>query len=243
MKYMLEAKNVPYDRYPYDFKKARFITDFIQNLPWTHEKNEWEAFEKTINMNQRLDVYFYKAGKKHIYDVIWGFGFIKGFLISAKAKNVFENLDLPFHVFFKVNLILPEERLEYYFLYLPATKAIENINFSKSSFYQYNSSVDKSNWNINRTHECRGPIQVKSIRELYANDGQISLFKGVYEKTAIPVSNDYSGKLVIYKGFNEYDIYNLGMNNFMITEKLKNLLIENEVTGFDIAEAPWIVEE
>ncbi len=242
MKYMLEAKRVPYNRYPYVFKKARFITDFIQNLPITYEKNKWEAFEKTINMNQRLDVYFYKAGKKHIYDVIEGFGFIKGFLISAKVKNIFENLYLPFHVFFKVNLILPEERLEYYFLYLPASEAIEKINFSKSSFYQYNSSIDKDYWNINKTFECRGPIQVKSIKELYATDGQISLFKQVFEKTAIPVSNDYSGKLVIYRNSKEYDIYNLGANNFMITEKLKNLLIENEITGFDITDAPWIKE-
>lgn len=66
----------------------------------------------------------------------------KGLLMSPRTKEVFENFNLGKHKFHKATIIQGRARFEFFFLQ-PIYRSLNDLNFSKSSFFISNVFRDK----------------------------------------------------------------------------------------------------
>jgi hypothetical protein len=143
----------------------------------------------------------------------------KGLIVDRKLMNILSEFSLTSHKFHPIPTIHKNENLEYFWLnFVPSTR---HIDFEKSEFEIINSPK----FNV------LGNLKLKSI-DFYHRIQNSLTFE---ENTRIM-------KLVLKNSFPKNDLisFNKIINRELISEKLKNKLIEEKVTGIEITETDKI---
>ncbi|WP_196888987.1 hypothetical protein [Aureivirga sp. CE67] len=133
-----------------------------------------------------------------------------GFILSAKAKNIFEQFILPDHKFFPVNVIFNGKNHEYYFLLV--AKENQPINYNQSSFVVKKTNQD---FTLNNYHEYI-EIREKRTKNLKNwNKFNIKETKIVFHREL-----DLYSRITSYVGI-----------DFYLSERLKEAIEEAELSG------------
>ncbi|MDB4918189.1 hypothetical protein [Mucilaginibacter sp.] len=136
-----------------------------------------------------------------------------GFLMSEKAKAIFERFNLIEHKFHKASLIVKDQTLAYYYLQLVNMDFTE-INFNKSSFCIGNVFRMKEN-----------DINILSSHDLIEKQKKLELGHIIYAE-----------KLSVNETFKALDLFFFSIihDDIFVSQNLLNELIENNITGYDV---------
>lgn len=151
-----------------------------------------------------------------------------GMIIDSKFREVISKFKLPKHHFYPVKVHHKNAILQYFWLH-----------FIVDDFWEY-LDKDKSYGAVENIQDIRNIVVEKKI-PILSNDQIIS----EESKYKIPLRL-MIGELVMKKGFPNYDLYQTRAINYrtMISEKLKNALLAEGLTGFELKPFPkFSVEE
>jgi len=146
-----------------------------------------------------------------------------GFLISPKVKEVFENYSLPPHRYYHpVNVIKGSEKYHYYRIHIIYEDFWNWVNFEKSTFIMKNK--EGASFDVHF-----------SDKEEFLNKKSSITSEQKILKKEIVLSDSIS---------RHRDLIFFNRNNFscIISESLKNALVEKSVSGLDEMELiDWVV--
>jgi hypothetical protein len=145
------------------------------------------------------------------------------FIVSEKAKKILEQYKLCMHQFYSLGLYKRNKKYNY-FLFKIISDYSDNVNYKKSTFVEYNIS----------SREKLSAVSVIS-REDLLHKRQI-----VKEKTGKILQTIWGDKIVMNDSFdNELDFFEITIidGNTYISERLKNDIERNELTGWDFVHA------
>lgn len=171
--------------------------------------------EKDFSLNYlELDTKAILTDFVSVYNPIWGF------IISDKAKEIFEECNLPLHKYFKAILKNKESTYaNYNWIYL-VSEVIHAINFNMSTFKLMKGAL---------------PIQIEE--RSFSSLDEMHEFQKLNTRVRI-IPNK------IYIQFNKVqtDIFKIGKFNFdwVVTEKLVNSLKRKSITGYVAKKIDWI---
>ncbi len=160
---------------------------------------------------------------------------IKGYgaIISERLKNIFSEYNFGCqHQYTKVSIVTKKGEpisTPYYHLHLPMPGMVDKIDYPKSVFY-----VKKFGKRINDT-----PIEVKS----YEDDVRLQTITRKQNVSALILAED----IVLKKGTDpeQLDIFvfsgNSGGSRFMVSERLKQRLEQEKITGITFEEYPYTI--
>jgi hypothetical protein len=157
--------------------------------------------------------------KCKLYDTIDGFGHTKGFALSDKFRTILSHFKMPLHRYYKVQVTHKQKIYDNYswlhLLHLPENPS--PINFAMSQFFPPN-----SHWSTNQ------PVSVTD-------------FDDAAEKNVFLLD---SSKIGLTKLVLNYDILSFrGLcHHCIISQPLKFALLEANISGIQIIEAPIHVE-
>lgn len=158
---------------------------------------------------------------------------IKGYgaIISERLKNIFSEYNIGCqYQYVKVSIVTKKREpisTPYYHLHLPMPGIVDKINYPKSVFY-----VKKFGKRINDT-----PIEVKSFED----DVRLQKITRKQNVSALILAED----IVLKKGtdLELLDIFvfsgNSGGSRFMVSERLKQRLEQEKITGIIFEEYPY----
>ncbi|MBR3773942.1 MAG: hypothetical protein IKK86_05875 [Alistipes sp.] len=160
---------------------------------------------------------------------------IKGYgaIISERLKNIFSEYNIGCqYQYVKVSIVTKKGEpisTPYYHLHLPMPGIVDKINYPKSVFY-----VKKFGKRINDT-----PIEVKSFED----DVRLQKITRKQNVSALILAED----IVLKKGtdLELLDIFvfsgNSGGSRFMVSERLKQRLEQEKITGITFEEYPYTI--
>lgn len=144
-----------------------------------------------------------------------------GFLINSKTKDIFKKFNIMRHQYFDASVETQKaEILAYFWLHLTEPQLTEELDFKNSIFLE-------KKWAT-----IKGTIQLEfyeHYKELKAKDTEAS-FGARLDKIAL--SDNFDRDLDMFT-FLPFD------NNVYISERLKNAIEENGITGFKIEKAEF----
>ena len=180
-----------------------------------------------------------------VTDVVCGEVGIYGLFISRKLQRLLENFQLPPHAYFKGSLtqqihlyeagdLTRQDHIvdDYQLLHLPKLSTKRPLlDFTKSEFY--------TNWDGFR--HCKGPVRFKSFSRTFSRKARIDLYDSVYNGSILP-SGHPNAKLYLKEDAYQYDLLpSIGFEQeYYVSERLQQALTEQQITGIQLTEAPWI---
>jgi hypothetical protein len=159
-------------------------------------------------------------------DILWqSITKSRGFLLSKKAKRVFETFVLPEHKFYFAPLNYKGEIYEYFYLHLVKSDYL-NIDFSKSAFFLGDLFFDKIS-----------DIKINSLEELITAKNIESLEKSEYV---------FAERLSFVESFNHTspDIFFFPRlhQNIFISKSAVEKLATNKITGYRLIEQNTVID-
>jgi hypothetical protein len=171
------------------------------------------------NLAINLEVY----SKSKVEDVMAGFNSFKGLIISEKLKNLFSNFALPPFKLYPLTLKHKNNTYNNYYwvhvLLLPDNPS--PISFEKTQFFK-SSDIGEP--------QMSSPVYVKNFED--ARLKKVSIYAG--------------GELYLNKEALKFDLFafrGIPTKCYLISERLKQVLIKDQITGITIKEASWVFEE
>ena len=157
---------------------------------------------------------------------------VRGVFISEKLKDILSEHQLPSkHVFWEVGLYRSREKLSGFYWLMVEEIGVFDILFDKSTFYKKGSDTTTAN-----------TIRIHSFQEYEQKEFELEnrdddfVNQGTYYSVGIE-------SLVLDKRWENYDLFYVdfnGMNQYFISERLKEIFKENGITGYDIGNLPNI---
>jgi hypothetical protein len=145
-----------------------------------------------------------------------------GFIVSEKVKCILESCKLPPHKFFELHVEVGDKMLTNYYWFFPlGGNLYTTIDFPKSKF---------------RISHRFLPKEIVMNEIIFKNISGINKFKTENSKLAV------HGQSLCFEKEIVTDIFQIGSFSFdwIITEKLKNMFYDNNVTGHKTKEINWI---
>lgn len=144
--------------------------------------------------------------------------------VSEKLKQLLEEFNLGKHKFYPAEVLLKEERHPYHVLHLLYNSFIEYIDFSKTVFNNLNSFGKLSSEKFEQK-------QFESFEEMEAYSDEHWSYNWNYDR------------LVMKSNFRELDYcYMLNIDGDLISERLKERIEQDEITGIKIEQLPIPIE-
>lgn len=144
-----------------------------------------------------------------------------GFFVSKKVKSIFENHNLMPHRFYPAVVTLRKKSIPNYFWAHMIADFTEFIDYANSCFFIYK-----------HYHLDDGDINISSLDDYFAKRTQLR-----NDNPNINITI-WAKKIWLKPSFfaKELDIFKIGLfdSNFYISQKLRNSLIDNKITGCDI---------
>ncbi|WP_196888988.1 hypothetical protein [Aureivirga sp. CE67] len=211
--------------------KYKYLSPSKLYSKFTHKNHEDDAFGNTFffpkdNDNLRADTripphdykfydFYVEEGAEQVDDFMGNpdINSSFGFILSAKAKRIFEKFTLPDHKFFPVNVIFNDKSHEYYFLLV--AKENQPINYNQSSFVVKKTNQD---FTLNNYHEY---IEIREKRTKNLKN---------WNKFNIKET-----KIVFDRELDLYSRITVGID-FYLSERLKEAIEEAELSGILILE-------
>lgn len=142
-------------------------------------------------------------------------GPITDFLISEKFKNIISDCKIMNHQYFKALVKTKKENLIYYLLHLSQPDLVNYIDYKSSLFYE-------TEWEFRK-----GPIKIDSYEHyerLHAQDKEAKFGVSI-DKLVMNDDFDRSIDMFFFLPFE---------NKVYISERMRKLIEENNITGLDI---------
>ncbi|SDE72151.1 hypothetical protein [Riemerella columbipharyngis] len=149
---------------------------------------------------------------------------IPGWLISEKLKNLLENFKISNpHTFYESKLLYKEEKKDYYIFQFSGEQffntLVNYIDFNKSLFFDPNQKID---------------FRIIDIQDL------IIQTRRIFKESGCEIINVPVKKLVLNNNIDFFSMQSfLGEN--IISERLKQAIEENNITGFQFFELDYKV--
>ncbi|WP_299246095.1 DUF1629 domain-containing protein [uncultured Aquimarina sp.] len=149
----------------------------------------------------------------YLYSMV-GFGMMT---VSEKMKEVLQNHLLPKHHFYPIEVFHKKKTLKYFWLHF-IVDDFWNLLDKENSFGEI---IDSKTWAVKRKVSIESKEQIRKI--MYPEEFLVNELLTV-------------GQVTMRKELPKYDLYQMGCINYtsLISEKLKNALLENGITGFEI---------
>ncbi|OEJ99129.1 hypothetical protein A8C32_08110 [Flavivirga aquatica] len=140
----------------------------------------------------------------------------KGLLVDEKVRQILKKHCLPSHAFYPMKLHHKGNILDYYwFHYIP--NDFWNLIDSDNSYAEV-VKIEKGQVSVIKKIKIRSLDQINQEKNIYTGRTPIRL-----------------GQLKMFTEFCQYDFYKTGaFNHIIISEKLKNALEHNDVTGYKV---------
>lgn len=178
-------------------------------------------FEKFPEYEPNLD-YFIVHGKAKLSDLLSVAVIHGGFLVSERFKNVLEQFNLAPHKFYPAKVQFRKQFHQYYWMHI-ISDLTDQVDYPKSTFFVYH------NYSKNI-----GYTEVKSKEELIQKE------KSLRENNPGKTLAIWSEKISLTSSFNRAaDLFKIGNfdSSYYISEKLKNKIISEKITGCYITPA------
>ncbi|TSE03825.1 imm11 family protein [Aquimarina algiphila] len=155
----------------------------------------------------------------YLYSMV-GFGMMT---VSEKMKEVLQNHLLPKHHFYPIEVFHKKKTLKYFWLHFIVDDFWSLLDKEKS-FGEIKEMTDPVTWAVKRKVSIESKEQIRKIQ-----------FPEEYVKNEILTI----GQITMKEEFPKYDLYQIGCINHtsIISEKLKNALLEKGLTGFSLQPA------
>lgn len=144
-----------------------------------------------------------------------------GFFVSQKVKTIFENHNLIPHRFYPAIVTLKKKSISNYFWAHMIADFTGFIDYPNSCFFIYK-----------HYHLDDGEINIDSLDDYFSKRSQLQIDNPNINITI------WAKKIWLRPSFfsKELDLFKIGLfdSNFYISHKLRNALIDNNVTGCDI---------
>jgi hypothetical protein len=149
---------------------------------------------------------------------------ISGWLISEKLKSILENYKIAKpHFYYSSKLLYKGEKLDYHVFQFSGdnflSPLVDYINFNESLFFDPNQKIN---------------FQIMNMADLIFHTKRILKESG-YEIISIPIK-----RLVLNNSLDFFAMQSFLGDN-IISEKLKNAIEENGITGFEFSELDYEV--
>jgi len=149
-----------------------------------------------------------------------------GLFVSNKLKGILQEFDLPPHCFYPSKVLYKKETLDNYFWFFFRPIPISNVDFGNSTFFVYKSFLYNE-----------GIININSEEDYYAQK------KTIKEQNPGQNITIWSSKVSFKKEFKLKELFTLSAfdSNVYISSKLKERLLEQNITGCKIEETDKII--
>lgn len=144
-----------------------------------------------------------------------------GMMLNNKLKQVLSQFNLPPNKSYPFTVKHRGKEYNYYFLHITRLPAsTDPVNLDRTVYMKYADMDFK---------EVEGKYKFKSLSEASESNGRINKH----------------AELWLEKSAYQYDLFNIRPMmtdecQYIISERLRNALVENKITGIEITEAPWI---
>lgn len=156
-------------------------------------------------------------------------GFSSNFhIVSEKAKTILEKHRLCSHQFYPLGLYKRKIKQSYY-LFKPISDYLDFIDYKKTAFVEYNISTGEKV----ETNEVTSKEKILEINNKLENQKDISWCI-------------WGDKIVMSKYFdNKLDYFKIGRidSNIYVSERLKNEIESNDLTGWEFTPATNLIVE
>ena len=142
-------------------------------------------------------------------------------IISPKGKNVFEKFNLCSHRFYNMTLHVRKIPYEYYWMHIISDYS-DFVDYKASSFIERNS------------YRALGSVFVES------KDGMLQKRDEILHRNKGTTINLWADKIVMNSGFNKnLDLFEISLidANLYVSERLKDEIIKNDLTGYEFIPA------
>jgi hypothetical protein len=146
-----------------------------------------------------------------------------GHLISHKFYNILSNLNLSLHKCFPATILDKFNNLHYYYYLYLINDYSKFVDYKKSIFFIYHNYA----WDL-------GIVPIKSKEDFILKEKELKQ-KNPNESIVL-----WAKRIILSSEFNaNLDLFKIGNFNSdcFISKRLKNLIIENRITGCEIKEA------
>ena len=147
-----------------------------------------------------------------------------GFIISKRLRTLMENYKLERHEFIPVDIISKDQTYNYYFLHFYGLDMVHCLDYQQSIFHITEFDI-----------EDLGTMKFDSYES--------------YQKYMKENNKDYSitthlEHLVLKEEYNDYDLFSFPLfhNEIFVSERLKQCLEDNHITGFSFEEKYQMVK-
>lgn len=149
------------------------------------------------------------------------------FILSAKAKLLFEQYNLCNHQFYSLGLYKQQKKYEYYLLNIISDYS-NAVDYEKSSFVIYQ---------IGNSRSCQ-EVNIESKDVFLLIDSKIKKEKGISWGV-------WSEKITLKNSLNDLDFFEIGKfdSNTYISERLKNAIEAAGLTGWEFTPATNLIVE
>ena len=173
--------------------------------------------------------YFIIEKKAIMTDFISCIGIIyaTGFIISEKAKQLFEQFSLMQHYFYSAKLLHKNKFHQYYWLHL-SEDYIYYIDYDKSAF----NTTKPAGWTISGWDEQRQVIKIDSPQAMMSVRKEIAGIR-IITPTKLYLKGIENPKLDLL-AFSSF-----GENRVLISERLKNGMMAENITGIELIDLPY----
>lgn len=173
-------------------------------------------------LNKKKTILKFELNKKSkLTDVLSVLEINTGFLISPKVKKILDQFKLMRHQYFDATIETDNGTFNYYWLHLTEPDLVKKIDYNKSIFYETEYTF-KKDIIILDNFEHYQMLKSQDKEACFGVTSEQIFFSDSFDKTL---------DLLTFLPFNN-DIY--------ISEKLKNVLIENNILSFNITQTSVI---
>ena len=156
-----------------------------------------------------------------ITDILTGGNMLLGLAVNEKFKTLVSQFNLPPHKYYPLTIKCRGKEYNYYWLHITLLPTeTKPVNLDRTLFTKYKDNNHTS---------VEGAYKFNSLREAADNRAMI----------------DGDAELWLEKSAFQYDLFNIRLLwvyecQYIISERLRNALVENKITGIEISEALWV---